>query len=542
MIRRRFVLATSLAVLFALGWWAGRAATRDLYPDLDMFVEVVRKIEVHYVDPVKPAALIEGAIRGMLRQLDPHSQYLDGRAYRDLLSMAEGSFGGIGVEVGVRDGYPTVIAPIEGTPAWEAGLRSGDVLVAIDGKSAFGLAVEEVADRLRGAAGTTVRVRIGREGEADTHEIELTRRLVERKAVPYAFVAAPGVGYLRLTTFSERSGQETRAALARLRAQGAKSLVLDLRSNPGGLLDQAVDVVEAFLPRGTMVVYTKGRATQEDRRFYADEAAPNLDWPVVVLVDGGSASAAEIVAGALQDLDRALLVGATTFGKGSVQRVFPLNGRDGALKLTTALYHTPSGRSIDRAGADSLAEEVDEDDEDALPAPAPDRAPADSAVRPVFRTPGGRTVAGGGGVTPDVVVVPDTLTGLRRRVEARNLAFRFANRWLNTHPQPRPDATVEVPWSEFLAWLEEEKVEFTAAEAAAQRTPLERAVRREMARRMLGDGAAARVALEDDPAWARARAVLERARAPRDVFAAAAPAATPPPARRAAVAPRTRAR
>lgn len=519
MIRRRFALVTSLAVLFALGWWAGRAATRDLYPDLDMFVEVVRKIELHYVDPVRPQALIEGAIRGMLRQLDPHSQYLDAKGYANLLSMAEGAFGGIGVEVGVRDGYPTVIAPIEGTPAWEAGLRSGDVLVAIDGKSTFGLAVEDVADRLRGTEGTQVKVRVSREGEAGTHEIELTRRIVERKAVPYAFVADHGIGYLRLTAFSERSGDETRAAIARLRGQGATSLVLDLRSNPGGLLDQAVDVAETFVPRGTMVVYTKGRAPNEDRRFYADEAAPNLDWPIVVLVDGGSASAAEIVAGALQDLDRALLVGTTSFGKGSVQRVFPLHGEDGALKLTTALYHTPSGRSIDRAGTDSLPdEEVDEDAEDAAPpgAPAPD-----TTARPVFRTPRGRLVYGGGGITPDVVVAPDTLAGLLRRVESRNLAFRFANRWLNTHPQPRPDAAVAVPWTEFLAWLGEEKVEFTPAEAQSQRAALERALRREMARRMLGDGAAARVALEDDPAWARARAVLERAKGPRDVFTAA---------------------
>jgi carboxyl-terminal processing protease len=516
LIRRRLFLAASLVALFALGWWAGRGFSRDLYPDLDMFVEVVRKIEVFYVDPVRPQTLIEGAIRGMLRQLDPHSQYLDAKAYANLLSMAEGTFGGIGVEVGVREGYPTVIAPIEGTPAWEAGLRSGDVLVGIDGKSTYGLAVEDVADRLRGAEGTQVRVRVNREGEPDAHEITLTRRIIERKAVPYAFVAGQGVGYLRLTAFSERSGEEVRSVLARLRSQGAKSLVLDLRSNPGGLLDQAVDVAEVFVPRGTMVVYTQGRVRNEDRRFYADATAPNLDWPVVVLVDGGSASAAEIVAGALQDLDRALLVGSTTFGKGSVQRVFPLHGQEGALKLTTAIYHTPSGRSIDRTAVDSLPDE-DTEEGDALP------APPDTLARPVFRTPAGRVVYGGGGIAPDVVVIPDTLTGLLRRVESRNLAFRFANRWINLHPQARPDVAVAVPWTEFLAWLKQEAVEFTPAEAEAQRAPLERAVRREMARRMLGDGAAARVALEDDPAWARACAVLGRARVPRDVFTSGAP-------------------
>ena len=533
MIRHRVVIAILLVVLFALGWWTGRVASRDLYADLDLFVEVLHKVEVNYVGQVEPRSLMDGAIKGMLRQLDPHSQYLDEKAYANLRSMTEGTFGGIGVEVNVRDGYPTVIAPIEGTPAWEAGLRSGDVIVQIGGKSTYGLTVADAADRLRGPDGTEVRVKVSREGEDEDHEVTLVRRIIERKAVPYAFVAPDSIGYLRLSAFSERTAEETRTMLDRLGAQGAKSLVLDLRMNPGGLLDQAVGVIEAFVPRGTMVVYTRGRVRSEDSRYYADEPRPNLQWPVVVLVDGGSASASEIVAGALQDLDRALLVGSPTFGKGSVQRVFPLPDQKAALKLTTALYYTPSGRSIDRAIRDSLL-----DEEDAADAPVPPSAP-DTTPRPLFRTRAGRAVYGGGGIAPDVVVVPDTLAGLLRRVESRNLAFRFANRWLNTHPQPQPDVAAPVPWTEFLVWLREEGVEFTAAAAASGRAVLERAVRREMARRMLGDGAAARVALEGDPVWARARAVLAQARAPRDVFAAAAPGAPPrkatakPPARRA---------
>ena len=515
MIRRRIVLGALLAALFALGWWAGRAASGDLYAGLDLFVEVLHKVEANYVDPVEPRPLIEGAVKGMLRQLDPYSQYLDEKAYANLKSMTEGTFGGIGVEVNVRDGYPTVIAPIEGTPAWEAGLRSGDVIIEVDGKSTYGLTVEDAADRLRGPEGTQVRIRLSREGEEEAHEITLTRRVIERKAVPYAFVAEDGIGYLRITAFSERTGEETRAMLERLREQGATRLVLDLRMNPGGLLDQAVGVTEVFVPRGTMVVYTRGRVRSEDNRYYADEPKPNLRWPLVVLVDGGSASAAEIVAGALQDLDRALLVGSTTFGKGSVQRVFPLHDQNTALKLTTALYYTPSGRSINRAETDTLG---DDDDEEDLPAGPP---ATDTLAKSVYRTRAGRAVYGGGGIAPDVVIQADTLTGLLRRVESRNLAFRFANRWLNTHPQPQPDVEAPVPWTEFLGWLREEKVEFTALEAADQRPLLERAVRREMARRMLGDGAAARVALEGDPAWALACATLARASGPGDVFAAA---------------------
>jgi carboxyl-terminal processing protease len=524
--RRRVLLAVLFAVLFALGWWAGRVSSRDLYGDLDLFVEVLHKVEANYVDAVNPRPLVEGAIRGMLRQLDPFSQYLDAKALTNLKSVTQGTFGGIGVEMNVREGYPTVIAPIEGTPAWEAGLRSGDSIVEIDGKSAFGLAVEEAADRLRGPEGTQVRLKVSREGEDEDHDVTLTRRIIVRKAVPYAFVTEGGIGYLRLAVFSERTGEEVRSALERLRGEGAKSVVLDLRMNPGGLLDQAVSVAEEFVPRGTMVVYTHGRSHGDDQRFYAAEPKPNLQWPIVVLVDGGSASASEIVAGALQDLDRALVVGSTTFGKGSVQRVFPLRDQDAALKLTTALYYTPSGRSINRAAHDSLADEED-DAEEAAPPASPD-----TATRPVFRTHEGRVVRGGGGITPDAVVLADTLKGLLRRVESRNLAFRFANRWLNTHPQAQPEAPGPAPWAEFLDWLRGEKIEFTPAEAEAQRVPLERALRREMARRMLGDGAAIRVALEGDPAWARARAVLQGARAPRDVFAvtraSVAPAAQAP--------------
>jgi len=296
-------------------------------------------------------------------------------------------------------------------------------------------------------------------------------------------------------------------------------------------------VAGEFVPKGTLVVYTRGRAQGDDQRYFATQAAPEMRWPMVVLVDGGSASASEVVAGALQDLDRALVVGSTTFGKGRVQRVYPIRGRDAALKLTTALYYTPSGRSIDNAratgagGPDSLADDEDESD-DGTPAPPSAGAP-DS--RPVFHTRAGRVVYGGGGIAPDVTMVPDSLTGLMRRIESRNLAFRFANRWLNQHPQPRPDQAASPPWPEFLDWLRAEKVEFTPAEAAAQRPAIERAVRREMGRRMLGDASAARVALEGDPVFARAREVLGRARAPRDVFAAAHA-----PAGRAA--PRTAAR
>jgi len=426
----------------------------------------------------------------------------------------------------VRDNYPTVISPIEGTPAWRAGMRSGDTIVSIEGVSSLGLTIEEVADRLRGPKGTSVRLTVHREGEDPDQEYTIEREIIVTNSVPYSFIVERGIGYLRLANFSEKSGAEVRDAVESLRAAGAHALVLDLRSNPGGLLDQAVDVVEQFVPRNSLVVYTRGRQSSQDNRYLASEPHPQLQWPIAVLVDGGSASAAEIVAGALQDLDRALLVGRTSFGKGSVQSVFPLRDRGAALKLTTALYYTPSGRSIHRAGRDTL-QDADDDSGDGGPAPPDTVAP----VRPVFHTPTGRVVYGGGGITPDVSVAPDSFPPLYQKAEGRVLAFRFANRWINKHEAAAGASSP--PWDEFVAFLRAEKLAFGDAELAAQRPLFERALRREIARRRGGDAAAASVVLEGDPVVRRALAVLRRAKAARDVFALAGPGGVVEPPHRA---------
>jgi carboxyl-terminal processing protease len=521
-IRRRILLGTLLAVLFGIGWGVGRGrAAGDLYSNLDVFVEVLHAVQTSYVDPVEPRPLIEGGMRGMLRELDPHSEYMDEHAYANLRTSLDEQFDGVGVLVDMHEGYPVIVTPLEGSPAWEAGLLPGDIITKIDDRAVFGLGLPEIGTRMRGAPGTRVSVTVVRQGESDERVLPIERRHIETRSVPYAFVMPQGIGYVRLSSYSSRAGEELAAALDTLRAGGARALVLDLRGNPGGLVEQAVAVVQQLVPEGSMVVYTKGRVASASRKWLAAKSRTQLAWPVAVLVDGGSASAAEITAGALQDLDRGLVVGQTSFGKGTVQDVYPLRNHAGALKLTTAYYYTASGRSLQRA---RRAEPEAEDDGEDAPA---DSTPADtSSVKPVFRTASGRTVHGGGGVEPDLEVKPDSLPPLARTLEDRRVAFRFASQ----QAQQGDAAPTAATWDAYRTFARSLGVGGSDADFERERAPIERGLQREMVRRARGGAAATRLALAADAAYLRAADVLARAKSPRDVFALASghvPAAVP---------------
>ncbi|MEG0860195.1 MAG: S41 family peptidase [Pseudomonas sp.] len=327
------------------------ASTKAPLPldELRTFAEVMDRIKAAYVEPVDDKTLLENAIKGMLSNLDPHSAYLGPEDFQELQESTSGEFGGLGIEVGMEDGFVKVVSPIDDTPASRAGIEAGDLIVKINGQPTRGQTMTEAVDKMRGKIGEKITLTLVRDG-GTPFDVTLARAVIQVKSVKSQLLE-DGYGYIRITQFQVKTGEEVGKALAKLRKDNGKKLrglVLDLRNNPGGVLQSAVEVADHFLSKG-LIVYTKGRIANSELRFSADPADASEGVPLVVLINGGSASASEIVAGALQDQKRGVLMGTDSFGKGSVQTVLPLNN-DRALKLTTALYYTPNGRSIQAQG------------------------------------------------------------------------------------------------------------------------------------------------------------------------------------------------
>jgi carboxyl-terminal processing protease len=345
-----FAGLVAAAVLFAGGRAVDRvsAVPKETYENIELLTNILAIVQKNYVDDVSPDQLFEGAINGMLLSLDPHSAYLTPDLYRELQVDTRGSFGGLGIEITIRGGFLTVVSPIEDTPADRAGIQPGDQIVKIDGDLTKDMSLLEAVKRMRGKKGTPITVSISREGVPGLMDVTIVREIIKVPSVK-ARAIDEKYGYIRLTQFQERTYDDMRRELDALRKDGEiDGLVLDLRNNPGGLLAQAVRVADAFLDGG-LIVYTDGRLDSQRQKYYAHKAGTYSGFPMVVLVNGGSASAAEIVAGALQDHKRAIVLGMPTFGKGSVQTILPLE-KDSAIRLTTARYYTPNGKSIQAAG------------------------------------------------------------------------------------------------------------------------------------------------------------------------------------------------
>ncbi|MFP4163442.1 MAG: S41 family peptidase [Chitinispirillaceae bacterium] len=394
-----------------------RADGDNFYAEIHRLDNVVTKVHQNYVEDLNSEEMVDNAIKGMLGELDPHTTYLEEKASEELRIQTDGKFGGLGIQISIRDEVLTVMTPISGTPASRAGIQSGDQIVKIEGKSTEGITVDDAVEKLRGEPGTKVNITVRRKGAPKTIDYEITREIIRLKSVPFSGVLDNGIGYIKLTQFSKDAGVEVEKALNELLEKDIKGLVFDLRHNPGGLLPQAIEVAEKFLPRKSLVVSTRGRVSGQNKEFYSS-SSPVLpsDMPLAVLVDYASASASEIVSGAVQDWDRGLVVGDTTFGKGSVQSVVPLDATH-LLKLTTAYYYTPAGRCINRREKSDSTKNGGEKDEDS-------ESQNDNET---YRTNNGRLVCGGGGIVPDTIVkqkIPDMAI---RAMYGKDVFFQFAN-------------------------------------------------------------------------------------------------------------------
>jgi carboxyl-terminal processing protease len=357
MNRKRIVVTigmvcTMTAALTFGGWFVGRvsAVAKDTYENIEVFTNVLALVQKNYVDPVSTKQLIDGAITGMLAALDPHSAYLPPDLYKELQVDTRGSFGGLGIEITTKNNVLTVVSPIEDTPAYRAGIKPGDQIIKIEDEFTKDMPLVEAVKKMRGPKGTKIHLTLRREGVSNFMEYNLTREVIKIQSVKSRMLEK-NYAYVRVTQFQERTDDDLERAFSDLEHQNGgpvSGLVLDLRNNPGGLLTQAVKVADEFVDSG-LVVYTDGRLESQKQKYFAHKAGSHTDFPMIVLVNGGSASASEIVAGCLQDHKRALVLGTQTFGKGSVQTILPLD-ESAAIRLTTARYYTPNGRSIQATG------------------------------------------------------------------------------------------------------------------------------------------------------------------------------------------------
>ncbi len=422
---RSFLLAVSVVAASALtGVLVGdklAAGEGEADAFLHRYTAVLHKLEALAPKPVETSELVYGSIDGMLEMLDPHSNFLRPEAFAAMRERQQGSFFGIGVIIGIRGGRVTVITPIQGTPAHRLGLRAGDIIEAVDGRSTQDMELDEVARRLRGPEGTTVKVTISRPGLKEPLELTVTRARVPTDSVRYAFLLDEHTAYIRVGEFTRTTGREVKEALTKLTQQGATRLLFDLRDNPGGLVDGAVEVAGLVLQPGQRVFSTKGRTADSFQDYRVPRDGPHFEGPVVVLVNQGTASAAEIVAGAIQDHDRGLVVGEPTFGKGVVQTIYPV--KDTGVALTTAKYYTPSGRCIQRDWDSFFAYIHRELEEVETPTPTPPSGE-------VFFTDSGRKVYGGGGIFPDKLVTLGTYSSTVSKLLGQNAFFQFAVSYL----------------------------------------------------------------------------------------------------------------
>jgi len=487
---------------------ATTAATDDYQTAVRDFTSVLSVVQANYADPVDAdKAVYQGAIPGMLRMLDPHSNFFDARQFALLREDQRGKYYGVGMVVAPRENRTVVMSPYVGAPAYNAGLRPGDVITKVDEKSTEGLTTSEVADLLKGPKGTVVKITVTREGFNDPLVFTVTRDEIPRHSVDVAYIIKPGIGYIRLNQFNETTDKEIADALKQLGANSLDGLILDLRGNPGGLLNEAVAVGDMFLEKGQLIVSYHGRSAPE-RRFYAVRGNQGMNVPLVVIVNNNSASAAEIVSGAIQDHDRGLVIGETTFGRGLVQTVQPLSENTG-LALTTARYYTPSGRLIQRDYKSISLYEYHYERK------VPDHP---TEIR---QTDSGRQVTGGGGITPDILVAANKFNKFQELMFRSDVFYPaeqgvggFTRYFLGSKPNVTHSFEVEDNLlHEFRTYLSKHNIKYTEAEYDENVDWIKRKIKQEVFMSTYGTQEGDKVLLAADPQVQKAIESIPQARA-----------------------------
>ena len=481
----------------------------NIFSGLELFNRSFFLLKNNYVDTLYINDMITSAIHGMLEELDPHTNLFKPEEFKQFTESTQGEFGGLGISIDKQGDYITVISPIEGTPAYRMGIMAGDQIVKVDSINVVGIDIKEAIKYMRGPKGTKVKITIKRPGVKDELVFEITRDIIKIHSVPYKFKLNDDLGYIRIRQFSKNTTQEFSNAIDKLEEEGIKGLIIDLRYNPGGLLDQAVNTVNEFIGPNKLVVYTKGRIKSANEEYYTHINRKRADYPVIVLINQASASAAEIFSGTLQDYDRALIVGKTSFGKGSVQRLFPLPNNYG-IKITVAKYYIESGRCIHKDLNDKLLmskrklskkefEKLKEEEEA-------------KEKKLIYHTVKGREVHGGGGITPDIEIDANTLTNLGVELRRKNVIFKFAVDYMITHEK---DVTKDFVPSEdlvnqLLETAKKDSITFTKAELDSTYSWIKNTLRAEIIGKKYGPEENYKITIKEDNQLQEAIQIFEK--------------------------------